>query len=72
MVGKTRTGLLMLIPRFSPRKRSQPDLCADPREVWVQQLMQYLDTSPAPQKSVQRCKKDKKDKSNKKKKGCKR
>ncbi|XP_036891927.1 C-C motif chemokine 21 [Sturnira hondurensis] len=57
---------------FSPRKRSQPDLCADPKEAWVQQLMQHLDTSPAPQKSVQRCKKDKSGKKRKGSKGCKR
>ncbi|XP_036117673.1 C-C motif chemokine 21-like [Molossus molossus] len=35
---------------FSPRKRSQPELCADPKEDWVQQLMQHLDTIPASQK----------------------
>uniref|UniRef100_F7A287 Chemokine interleukin-8-like domain-containing protein n=1 Tax=Equus caballus TaxID=9796 RepID=F7A287_HORSE len=44
---------------FSPRKRSQPELCADPKEAWVQQLMQRLDKPPARQKPVQDCKKDK-------------
>ncbi|XP_045696723.1 C-C motif chemokine 21 [Phyllostomus hastatus] len=56
---------------FSPQKRTQPDLCADPKEAWVQQLMQHLDTPPVPQKSVQRSKKNKKDKPRKKKKGSK-
>ncbi|XP_023618262.1 C-C motif chemokine 21 isoform X1 [Myotis lucifugus] len=53
---------------FSPRKRSQAELCADPKEAWVQRLMQRLDTSPAPRKPAQRSKKDK---SGKKRKGCK-
>ncbi|XP_024416034.1 C-C motif chemokine 21 [Desmodus rotundus] len=53
---------------FSPRKCSQPQLCADPKEAWVQQLMQHLDKSSARQKSVQHCKKNK---SSKKKKGSK-
>ncbi|KAM8941555.1 C-C motif chemokine 21 isoform 2-T2 [Lycaon pictus] len=44
---------------FSPRKRSQPELCADPKETWVQQLMQRLDKPPAPRKQGQSCKKDK-------------
>ncbi|XP_037654166.1 C-C motif chemokine 21 [Choloepus didactylus] len=33
---------------FSPKKRSQPELCADPKKTWVQQLMQHLDKPPAP------------------------
>ncbi|XP_070286227.1 C-C motif chemokine 21-like [Myotis yumanensis] len=53
---------------FSPRKHSQAELCADPKEAWVQRLMQHLDTSPAPRKPAQCCKKDK---SGKKRKGCK-
>ncbi|XP_004392283.1 C-C motif chemokine 21 isoform X1 [Neomonachus schauinslandi] len=61
---------------FSPRKRSQPELCADPKETWVQQLMQRLDQPPAPQKQVQGCKKDKgapkSGKKGKGSKGCKR
>ncbi|XP_047556333.1 C-C motif chemokine 21 [Lutra lutra] len=61
---------------FSPRKRSQPELCADPKEPWVQQLMQRLDQPPAPQKQVQGCKKDKgtpkSGKKGKGSKGCKR
>uniref|UniRef100_A0A673USJ2 C-C motif chemokine ligand 21 n=1 Tax=Suricata suricatta TaxID=37032 RepID=A0A673USJ2_SURSU len=44
---------------FSPRKRSQPELCADPKETWVQQLMQRLDKPPALRKQVQGPKKDK-------------
>ncbi|KAM5299227.1 C-C motif chemokine 21 [Ctenodactylus gundi] len=43
---------------FSPRKRSQPELCADPKEAWVQQLMKRLDQPPAPRKPPQGCKKD--------------
>ncbi|XP_070286225.1 C-C motif chemokine 21-like [Myotis yumanensis] len=53
---------------FSPRKHSQAELCTDPKEAWVQRLMQRLDTSPAPRKPAQRSKKDK---SGKKRKGCK-
>ncbi|XP_032490579.1 C-C motif chemokine 21 isoform X2 [Phocoena sinus] len=33
---------------FSPRKRSQPELCADPKKAWVKQLMQRLDKPAAP------------------------
>ncbi|KAM9206247.1 C-C motif chemokine 21 [Dugong dugon] len=44
---------------FTPRKRSQPELCADPKEDWVQQLMQRLDKPPAPRKGPQGCRKDK-------------
>lgn len=69
-VGKIRTGLRMPDSRFSPRKRSQAELCADPKEAWVQRLMQRLDTSPAPRKP--RCKKDKSGKKRKGSKGCKR
>lgn len=57
---------------FSPRKRSQRELCADPKEAWVQQLMQRLDTPPATQKSAQRCKKDKSGNKGKGSRGCKR
>ncbi|XP_062062957.1 C-C motif chemokine 21 [Lepus europaeus] len=61
---------------FSPRKRSQPELCADPKEPWVQQLMKRLDRPPAPQKQVQACRKDggasKSGKKGKGSKGCKR
>ncbi|XP_004632059.1 C-C motif chemokine 21 [Octodon degus] len=31
---------------FLPKKRSQPELCADPKEAWVQQLMKRLDNPP--------------------------
>ncbi|KAK1334361.1 hypothetical protein QTO34_005365 [Cnephaeus nilssonii] len=55
---------------LTPRKRSQAELCADPKEAWVQRLMQRLDTSPAPRKP--RCKKDKSGKKRKGSKGCKR
>ncbi|KAG8505895.1 C-C motif chemokine 21 [Galemys pyrenaicus] len=44
---------------FAPRKRSQPELCADPKMDWVQQLMQRLDKPPAPRKQARGCKKDK-------------
>ncbi|XP_024609581.1 C-C motif chemokine 21 isoform X1 [Neophocaena asiaeorientalis asiaeorientalis] len=61
---------------FSPRKRSQPELCADPKKAWVKQLMQRLDKPAAPWKPAQDCKKDKRaTKSGKKgkgSKGCKR
>ncbi|KAF5912880.1 C-C motif chemokine 21-like [Diceros bicornis minor] len=61
---------------FSPRKDSQPELCADPKEAWVQQLMQRLDKPPAPRKPAQGCKKDKgapkSGKKGKGSKGCKR
>ncbi|XP_054439196.1 C-C motif chemokine 21 [Pteronotus mesoamericanus] len=57
---------------FSPWKRSQRELCADPKEAWVQQLMQRLDTSPVPQRPVQCCKKNKSNKKRKCSKGCKR
>ncbi|XP_026311958.1 C-C motif chemokine 21 isoform X2 [Piliocolobus tephrosceles] len=58
---------------FLPRKRSQAELCADPKELWVQQLMQHLDKTPAPQKPAQGCRKDRGvSKNGKKGKGCKR
>ncbi|XP_057578563.1 C-C motif chemokine 21 [Hippopotamus amphibius kiboko] len=57
---------------FSPRKRSQPELCADPKKNWVQHLMQRLDKSPAPPKPTKDCKKDKSGKKGKGSKGCKR
>lgn len=71
-VGETRTDSLMPGFRFSPRKRNQAELCADPKEAWVQRLMQRLDTPPVPRKPVQRCKKDKSGKKRKGSKGCKR
>ncbi|XP_003470733.1 C-C motif chemokine 21 [Cavia porcellus] len=56
---------------FLPKKRSQPELCADPKEAWVQQLMKRLDNPP-----VQGCRKDrgnpKAGKRGKGSKGCKR
>ncbi|CAK6433863.1 unnamed protein product [Pipistrellus nathusii] len=54
---------------FSPRKRSQAELCADPKETWVQRLMQRLDAPPAPQKP--RKPRHKKDKSGEKRKSSK-
>ncbi|XP_004581080.2 C-C motif chemokine 21 [Ochotona princeps] len=43
---------------FLPRKRSQRELCADPKDPWVQQLMKRLDNPTAPQKRAQACSKD--------------
>lgn len=56
---------------FSTWKRSQPELCANPTEAWVQKLMQHLDTAPTTRKPAQRCKKDKSGKKGKGSKGCK-
>uniref|UniRef100_A0A4X1UR03 C-C motif chemokine ligand 21 n=1 Tax=Sus scrofa TaxID=9823 RepID=A0A4X1UR03_PIG len=57
---------------FSPRKRSQPELCADPQKAWVQELMRHLDKPPVPRTQAQDCKKDKRaSKSGKKGKGSK-
>lgn len=41
---------------FAPRKQSQPELCANPEEAWVQKLMRRLDQPPAPGK--QNCRKN--------------
>ncbi|XP_006898611.1 PREDICTED: c-C motif chemokine 21 [Elephantulus edwardii] len=56
---------------FIPRKRSQPDLCADPKEDWVQQLMQRLDKRPVSSKGPPGCG-SKSGKKRKGSKGCKR
>ncbi|KAM5258872.1 C-C motif chemokine 21 isoform 2-T2 [Hipposideros larvatus] len=44
---------------FLTWRRNQPELCADPKEAWVQKLMQHLDKTPTTRKPVQRCRKDK-------------
>ncbi|XP_006863227.1 PREDICTED: c-C motif chemokine 21 [Chrysochloris asiatica] len=55
---ETSSGCLISAILFAPRKRSQPELCANPNEDWVKQLMQRLDKPPAPKKSPQGCGKD--------------
>ncbi|CAH6790280.1 C-C motif chemokine 21 [Phodopus roborovskii] len=42
---------------FLPRKRSQPELCANPEEGWVQKLMKCLDQSAASGKQSPDCRK---------------
>ncbi|XP_045145231.1 C-C motif chemokine 21 [Echinops telfairi] len=56
---------------FAPRKRSQPELCADPNMEWVQQLMHRLDKPPSPRKGPPGCGKDKGGKSGRKRKASK-
>lgn len=62
--------------RFLPRKRSQPELCANPEEVWVQKLMRQLDQRSASEKQSLGCRKNrgasKPGKKGKGSKGCKR
>ncbi|OBS67597.1 hypothetical protein A6R68_03860 [Neotoma lepida] len=43
---------------FSPRKRSQPELCANPEQSWVQKLMRRLDQPPAPRQQSSGCRKN--------------
>ncbi|KAK7799084.1 hypothetical protein U0070_009531 [Myodes glareolus] len=43
---------------FLPRKRSQPELCANPEEVWVQKLMRQLDQFSASEKQSLGCRKN--------------
>lgn len=61
---------------FSPRKHSKPELCANPEEGWVQNLMRRLDQPPAPGKQSPGCRKNrgtsKSGKKGKGSKGCKR
>ncbi|KAM4876515.1 C-C motif chemokine 21 [Thomomys bottae] len=60
---------------FAPRKRSQPELCADPKEDWVQKLMQRLAEPLARRTQGQGCKNRRNSKSGKRgkdSKGCKR
>ncbi|XP_004600267.1 C-C motif chemokine 21 [Sorex araneus] len=57
---------------FSPKKQSLPELCADPKEAWVQQLMRLLDQPPALRETTKGCRRDKSGKKGKGPKGCKR
>ncbi|ERE83253.1 C-C motif chemokine 21 isoform X2 [Cricetulus griseus] len=61
---------------FLPRKRTQPELCANPEEGWVQKLMKRLDQPAASGKQSPGCRKNRgTSKSGKKgrgSKGCKR
>lgn len=61
---------------FSPRKRSQAELCANPEEVWVKKLMTQLDQLSASEKQNLGCRKNrgatKPGKKGKGSKGCKR
>lgn len=61
-----------LAPRFTPQKHSQPELCANPEEDWVQRLMRLLDQPPTLRKAAKGCRKDKSGKKGKGSKGCKR
>ncbi|KAL6091034.1 hypothetical protein STEG23_017680, partial [Scotinomys teguina] len=60
---------------FSPRKRNQPELCANPEQSWVQKLMRRLDQPPAPGQQGSGCRKNrgahKSGKKGKGSKGCK-
>ncbi|XP_049630203.1 C-C motif chemokine 21 [Suncus etruscus] len=57
---------------FAPKKRSLPEICADPKEDWVQKLMHILDQPPELRKPTKGCRKDKSGKKGKGSKGCKR
>ncbi|XP_003505025.1 C-C motif chemokine 21 isoform X1 [Cricetulus griseus] len=67
---------LSAIEGFLPRKRTQPELCANPEEGWVQKLMKRLDQPAASGKQSPGCRKNRgTSKSGKKgrgSKGCKR
>lgn len=75
-MGQTKKAYYPPILRFLPRKRTQPELCANPEEGWVQKLMKRLDQPAASGKQSPGCRKNRgTSKSGKKgrgSKGCKR
>ena len=75
-MGQTKKACCPPTLRFLPRKHSKPELCANPEEGWVQNLMCRLDQPPAPGKQSPGCRKNrgtsKSGKKGKGSKGCKR
>lgn len=57
-MGQTKKACCPPTLRFLPRKHSKPELCANPEEGWVQNLMRRLDQPPAPGKQSPGCRKN--------------